>query len=513
MSADPVDVLVVGAGPAGLALALQARRHGARVRVVERRRTAFRPSRAMILHPSTLEGLRPLGVTDHLLARAATSPDVSVFLGSRELVLELDSVGLAGRRFPRPVLVRQSDVEAVLAVALADHGVDVERGVEFGDLDQGPRSVTARLRSGDGRTEEVECRYLVGCDGVNSTVRRLSSIGCSGGAYRSEVVLADVELSGRGAMPASARALVGAAGLVFLFPLGEQATWRLLATRPARPGGAPVGAFGPPVATDELQQLLSDAAWALTITQAPWSTRIRLPHQLADRFRANRVFLAGDAAHAHSPAGGQGMNTGIQDALNLGWKLALAGEAGPAHDELLASYDQERRPVAARLLRLTRMLFWVEAGPGPLARLLRGRLAPLAAPLLPWALRRRSLGSAAVWLLAQFWVHYRRSPLSTDLRPKRGAPPAGHRLPDRQVECSGDQVWLHDLTAPPGLHVLLARDAEDFRSIPARSWIHVHRLSSWPGTGVAVVRPDGYVGLSGSANAADVSAWLARVGP
>lgn len=511
LSPDPVDVLIVGAGPVGLALALQAHAHGAHVRVVERRRTVFRPSRAMILYPRTMESLRPLGVTDALVARAMRSPQIRMHLASREHTVQLDDFSLVNTPFPEPLLVRQSDLEAVLAAALVQRGVVVERGVELETFAQHPHLVTARTCSRDGATE-ASSWYLAGCDGANSTVRTISRIGWSGGEYRSEVVLADVELAGR-VSPDTVHVAVAAPGLVFLFPLGEHATWRLLATRRAPPSEVVHGALGPPVPVAELQELLSATGWPVYIAQVAWSSRVRLPHRLADRFRKGRVFLVGDAAHAHSPAGGQGMNTGLQDALNLGWKLAYACRVDDAAaEELLRSYEQERRPVARRILGLTRLMFWAEAGIGPLPRLLRSRLTPLAARGLPWLPHWASLCRLAVYFLAQFWVRYRRSPLSTELRPRSHHLRAGNRLPNYLVDCNGRRVRLHDLTATPGVHVLLARDAEAFDSAAPSSWLNVHRLDSWPGTGVAIVRPDGYLGLSAaSVDSSEVAVWLARL--
>jgi 2-polyprenyl-6-methoxyphenol hydroxylase-like FAD-dependent oxidoreductase len=516
LSSDRIDVLIVGAGPVGLALALQAHAHGAQVKVVERRGTVFRPSRAMILHPRTLESLRPLGVTDALVARAMRSPRIRIHLasrehgGSREHTVQLDAFGLANTPFPEPLLVRQSDLEAVLASALTQRGVVVERGIELESFAQHPHLVTARTCSRDGAAE-VSSRYLAGCDGASSTVRTLSRIGWSGGEYRSEVALADVELAGP-VSPDTVHVVVAASGLVFLFPLGEHATWRLLATRRAAPSEVIHGAFGPPAPATELQELLSATGWAVRIAQVAWSSRIRPPHRVADRFREGRVFLVGDAAHAHSPAGGQGMNTGIHDAVNLGWKLAYASRVGDAAaEELLRSYEQERRPVARQILGLTRLLFWAEAGIGRLPRLLRSRLTPLAVRGLRWLPQRASLGRLALYLLAQFWVRYRRSTLSTELRPRSRQLRAGNRLPNYLVDCNGRRVRLHDLTATPGVHVLLARDAEALDSA-ASPWLHVHRLDSWPGTGVASVRPDGYLGFSaGSVNSSEVAAWLSRV--
>ena len=477
LSPDPIDVLVVGAGPSGLALALQAHVHGARVRVVERLRAIFRSSRAMILHPRTMENLRPLGVTDALLSKAAKSPQIRVRLGSRELAVRLDTLGLADARFLQPLLVRQSDLEAVLDEALAEQGLIVERGVEVEDFAQQRGVVTARL-SGGSSVAAVMSRYLAGCDGANSTVRELSGTGWSGGSYRS-------------------------------WPMSSCAVRHCLADsgRPRRVWTAGtscrIAAFA-----GRLWMASKHCPHGLVLADpASASTRRSVPNwsDLSSRRCGSRTFAGR----------GQGMNTGIQDALNLGWQLAFASrvEAATAED-VLASYEQERRPVARGILRLTRVLFWAEAGTGPLPRLLRGGLMPLAAMAAPWVLNH-GLGKAAVYVLGQFWVRYRRSPLSADLQPRVHKLRAADRLPDYELDHNGPRVRLHDLTVRAGLHVLLARDADAkaLDSTSASPWLHVQRLGSWPGTGVAIVRPDGYLGfLATSVVANQIEAWLARVG-
>jgi 2-polyprenyl-6-methoxyphenol hydroxylase-like FAD-dependent oxidoreductase len=461
----------------------------------------------MILHPRTLEVLRPLGVTDALLAHAVPSTAVRVHLGPRTIEARLDTFGLATSRFPHPVLVRQSDVEAVLAQALAARRVPVDRGVELVGFAPDADQVTVELRGASPAT--ASCRYLAGCDGAVSTVRRLADIEWAGGVYRSEVVLADVDL--RGAVEPVARLVPTTAGLVFLFPLGEQAAWRLLATRPVTEPAAEPGQFGPALTAADLQTLLTSADLPVQIDSVAWSSRIRLPHRLAAAFRSGRVFLVGDAAHAHSPAGGQGMNTGLQDAVNLGWKVAYASRSGaPEHCPLLASYEQECRPVAQRVRALTRVLFWAEAGTSPLPSLVRGRVAPLAAGPLGEVVRRRRPGAAGVWLLAQFWVRYRASPLSSDTRPRRrGRPRAGDRLPDEAVAVSGRGIRLHGLLASPGLHVLLDGDAERVEQVLADPDPGLHRLTSWPGHGITVIRPDGYIGFrAATVDLRQVRAWM-----
>jgi 2-polyprenyl-6-methoxyphenol hydroxylase-like FAD-dependent oxidoreductase len=488
----PASVLVAGAGPAGLTLALQAAAHGASVRIIDRRPSAFRPSRALILHARTLEVLRPLGVTPALLARADIAPSVDMRLGRRVIRVRLADLALPDTAFPHLSLIRQADVERVLTEALTGRGIEVERGTELVSVLDTVQAARTVLRSPAG-VAVAAADFVGGCDGPDSTVRAQAGVGWRGRPYATEIVLADAELAGELRADA-AQAVVGRGGLVFVFPLGELATWRLLATRPAR-DPLPFGQPGPPVPVPELQAMLDQAGLAAQIAGLAWSARVRVQHRVAGRFGRGRLYLAGDAAHAYSPATGQGMNAAIQDAANLGWKLALA--AAPRHrGELLDSYDRERRPVARQVLALTHLAFWAEAGTGPVPSVLRGELAPLAAPVLPVLLRRPHLVAAGVRLVSQLGVSYRSSPLSKEGDPRpRGGPRAGDRLPDQAVSCAGRSVRLHELTAGPGAHVLLDRDADHLDDAALGRLVSMRRLTSRPGRGLMVIRPDGYIGL------------------
>jgi hypothetical protein len=206
------------------------------------------------------------------------------------------------------------------------------------------------------------------------------------------------------------------------------------------------------------------------------------------------------------------MNAAIQDAANLGWKLAFAA-AGPGDGPLLDSYDRERRPVARQLLAITNLVFWAEAGGGPVPSAVRAHLGPLAAPLVPALAGQPRLVAAGIRLVSQLGVSYRGSPLSVEGTPhRRGGPRAGDRLPDRLVRADGRTIRLHDLLARPGVHVLLDRDAGGLEGLAPGRFVTVHRLTSVPGRGVTVVRPDGYIGFrGGTAEAGQVAAWLARV--
>jgi 2-polyprenyl-6-methoxyphenol hydroxylase-like FAD-dependent oxidoreductase len=504
-------ILVVGAGPAGLALALQAHDHGAGIRVVDQRPEAFRPSRALILHPRSLEVLRPLGVTQALLAEADTAPAADLYLGSRVVQLRLGDFALPDTAFPHLALVRQMDVERVLARALADRGIEVERGTELVRVRDGPGGVRAVLRSAAG-SQEAHFTCAVGCDGPASTVRAQAGIGWPGAPYAAEVVLADAELDADLGGDA-AHVVAGRQGLLFAFRLGERATWRLLATRPAGADQLLPGVLGPPVPAAELQALVNEAGLGAQVTCLAWSARVRVQHRVAERFRQGRLYLAGDAAHAYSPATGQGMNAAIQDAANLGWKLAFAGPESGC-EELLASYDRERRPVARQVLAMTSLAFWAEASTGRLPSLLRGTLTPLAAPLVPALFGRRRLVAAGIRMLSQLQVSYRDSPLSVQAtHPPPGGPRAGDRLPDKTVCSAGRTVRLHELLARPGVHVLLDRDAPRLDALPTGPMVNVHRITSAPGRGLTAVRPDGHIGLRCRADDPNqLTRWLDRIG-
>jgi 2-polyprenyl-6-methoxyphenol hydroxylase-like FAD-dependent oxidoreductase len=497
-----------------LALALQAHDHGARVRIVERRTDLFRPSRALIVHPRTLEVLRPLGVTETLLDCGEVSPSVRLHVGGREIPVQLSGFEMSDTPYPHLLFVRQAVVEAVLSQALADRSLEVERGIEVIDLHHHADGAEATLRRA-GMSEGASCRYVAGCDGPASTMRRLAGVGWRGGSYAQEIVLADLELEAD--LASEAHVVTGRDGLLFVFAPGEGATWRLLATRSRRGAADHSDAPGGAVSIDELQGLLDRAGLQAHVDDVTWSSRVHLEHRIASQYRHGSLFLVGDAAHVHSPAGGQGMNTGIQDALNLGWKLAFAATDTPdptTAEVLLETYDRERRPVARKVLAMTHALFWGEAGTDPVARFARGPLASLASPVIPHLLRYRPLVAAVVRHLSQLRVHYRHSEISVDGTPRsHGRPRPGERLLDSLVELAGGRTThLHELLAHAGIDMLLDRDASRPPEVAAHRLLGTHRILNWPGTGVCVVRPDGYVGFRcADFEPRQVAAWLALV--
>ena len=330
-------------------------------------------------------------------------------------------------------------------------------------------------------------------------------------------MLADVEAEAEGLEPGAAHVYLSERGMLFFFPLGTPATWRMQAMRPTpEPDTNPDA----PVTLAQLQAITDRYTTdRLRLHDPVWTTEFRLHNRGAARYRSGPVFLAGDAAHVHSPAGAQGMNTGIQDAIDLGWKLARTSR-GTAVPTLLDTYEPERLPVGRAVLRFTDRAFTIATSRNPLLRLIRTRLVPRLAPL---ALRVTPLRAAAFRTISQLAIHYRHSPASTEgpHAPRRG-PKAGDRLPDAQVTRDGHRTTLHTELAAPTYHLLACG--------PAHSWppdslaaaaerrpqqLTVHRLSPdplpgalWDPNGTALrrlgldhrhaahylIRPDGHIG-------------------
>lgn len=521
-----IDVLVVGAGPTGLVAAAQLHAFGVDVRIVERR-PAPRPSRALVVHPRTLEVLAPLGLAAALVARGDPAATVRIHTARRTVTVPLSAHRLDDTAYPFFLAIPQAVVESTLAEHLAARGVPVERRVELTALTQGADGVTAVLRHADGRDERVSARFVVGCDGADSTVRAQTGIAFPMTPYRSTVWLADLDIDG--ALPRdSIHGFVGPAGILFLFPAGTPAPWRLLTVRPR--DVAP--AQGPP--DRAALQAVSDrfTAGALRLGEPLWAAEQHLRRGQAARYRAGRVLLAGDAAHLNSPAGAQGMNTGIQDAVNLGWKLALVvrGDASPA---LLDTYEHERRPVGRWVRRLTDLAFLGEAAATwPLPEL-RGRLAPLLLPLLDG----RPAPAPLLRLVGGLVTRHRRSPAATEGTPRlRRGPRAGDRVPDGQLRVDGQVRWLHRLLSPPGLHLLCCGpgpwDRAALTALTERGdgTLHVLRIAASSGEGtlfdpggrllarlgvtvnaVYLVRPDGLVAYrSAGTDLGGAAAYLDR---
>ena len=447
-----IDVLIVGAGPTGLTLATALYAQGISFRIVDQAPDAVHESRALAIQARTLEVLAPFGATPALVASGDPAATLVMHFASRTHEIKLFEEGLGETAYPYLLFLSQAETETILGDRLAQSGVVIERGTTVRDLAQGPETVTSTLSTGSGELR-IESRFVVGCDGAHSAVRHASGIGFSGRAFPQTFVIADLEAGnlevGR------VHVYLAEDGMLFFFPLGSPATWRMLAMVP--PGDE---------TETETPTLGSVQAIVDRYTPDPvvlhgavWLTNFTVQSRRADRFRAGRVFLAGDAAHIHSPAGAQGMNTGIQDAVNLAWKLAFVSR-GLASPALLESYDRERVPVARAVLRMTNRAFRIATSTNPILRSFRPRAAALAVPI---ALRSGVLRRIGFRVISQLGIRYRRSPLSVEGRPRlRRGPRAGDRFPDFGILVDGIPTTSHHVLSPSAFQLLLCGAVEDW---------------------------------------------------
>ncbi len=340
-----LDALVVGAGPVGLVMASELRRQGLSCRIIDKGDGPSIWSKAQIIHARTLECFQDMGVVDEILAHGR------VVSGSRITTPELQAIArieLGGIDSPYPYLLSlsQRETEILLAKHLErNHDVHIERNVTLESFTQDTDGVVAQLVHIDGSIEEVRVPWLLGCDGAHSVVRKTLGLPFEGSTYDQRIVQADVRIDFPHAVHDDEIAIfLGSHGMVAFFPLPGEHRYRMLTFDPRNEG---------PVDIDLFKALLAERGpKGAELSDPAWMVDFRIHCRLVARYRVGRAFLSGDAAHIHSPAGGQGMNMGIQDAYNLAWKLALV-QRGKAKESILDSYEAERRPLAESVLRAT----------------------------------------------------------------------------------------------------------------------------------------------------------------
>ncbi|MBS0334938.1 MAG: FAD-dependent monooxygenase [Proteobacteria bacterium] len=490
-------VLIAGAGPTGLVLALWLTKLGVAVRIVDKLPAPATTSRALAVHARTLELYRQMDLTDAVLASGHQTPAVHLWVGGEERTA-VSFANVGGDLTPYPFLhiYPQDQHERLLIERLAALGVAVERGVEVVGFADTVESLTVRLRHADGREETADAAFLCGCDGARSAVRHGMDAHFPGGTYRQVFYVADVEAKGP-PMNGDLNIDLEAADFLAIFPLAGEGRARLIGTVREGEGPDPGELRFEDVSDRAIRDL------KVEVTRVNWFSTYHVHHRVTDRFRQGRAFLLGDAAHIHSPAGGQGMNTGIGDAINLAWKLA-AVLAGRAPDALLDSYEAERRAFAIRLVRSTDQGFSIATAEGPVADLVRTRLVPI---VLPAAAKLEVFREFAFRTVSQITLNYRDMPISEG---KAGQVQGGDRLPWVGGEGGPDNfaplarmAWQVHVYGPASRE--LAAWCES-RRLPLEvfPWTDACAARGLKAGAAYLLRPDTYVALadpSGSAQA------------
>jgi 2-polyprenyl-6-methoxyphenol hydroxylase-like FAD-dependent oxidoreductase len=419
-------------------MACELARHGVHCRIIDQTSERSQTSKALGIFPRTLEVFETMGLVDRFLAAGQRLRGLTVHHGAGTLAqVDLTTVPSP---FPFVISLPQSETERILIEHLSSLGIEVERETTLTELGQASDAVQATLRHTDGRTETATTPWLIGCDGAHSTTRHALAFDFEGGQYDESFLLADVRIETSLARD-RIHLFFGEDGLVGAFPFGGE-RWRIVANIPAESRERAL----PDVTLEEVESLATRRGLtAARLTDPAWLSRFHISHRKVRDYRKLRVFLAGDAAHIHSPAGGQGMNTGIQDAFNLAWKLALVVR-GRAPAQLLASYQAEREPIARAVLNLTDRITRMATVRHSMAQSVRDFLLPMVSGI-------DLVAEKMAEQLSELKVNYRQSGIVENHG--AGRPRAGERAPDAELrDEQGKARRVYELLKTPR-HLLL----------------------------------------------------------
>ena len=499
------DVLIVGAGPTGLMLANQLGRRGIRTVIIDRHSGPAQQTRAMAVHARTLEIYRKLGIAERAVELGRVGSGSNMWSQGRlKAHIPLNGMGDGLSAFPYVLMLGQDDNERILGGHLRRWNIDVRWNTELVALEEDTNQVTATISEPDGKTTKIGAAYVAGCDGARSSVREMRGIGFPGAPYEHVFFVADTEATGS-MVPDELNVYLWRNGFHLFFPMRGRDRWRVIGILPTAVRDKSDLRFD-----DVIPSLVEEAGAGLSFKACDWFSTYRIHHRCTERFGDGRVFLLGDAAHIHSPMGGQGMNTGLQDAYNLAWKLALvlAKQADPV---LLDSYEAERMPVARRLLATTDRAFRLLVSEGWWAGIFRTRIVANVASLL---MSQKKLQKRVFPALSQIDIAYRRSPLSQNLDGvPADAPHAGDRFPwlHLRFRADGPREDLFQRLDDTRFNLLVSGQAAPSKeSLGFGDLLEIHAIPSDPENakelaGVSIVgpafyllRPDGHVALAGT---------------
>jgi 2-polyprenyl-6-methoxyphenol hydroxylase-like FAD-dependent oxidoreductase len=471
------EVLVIGAGPVGLTMAAELARYGVGVRIVDKAPARTNKSKALVLWSRTLELLDRMGCGASFVQAGLKVREADIIAGGETIA----RINFDGLETPHPygLMLPQSETERLMEQLLNSLGVQIERKVELIRFVPDEDAVTAFLRRPDGSEETVDVDWMIGCDGAHSVVRHGLGLEFEGDTTPSHFILADLHLA-CGPPPDEIKTYWHEAGLLVIFPIGP-GRYRVIADV-----GAPKAAEHTPDPTlEEVQALIDQRGPAGVKASDPvWLSGFTINERKVKDYRAGRVFLAGDAAHVHSPAGGQGMNTGMQDAINLAWKLALVCRGLAKPEPLLGSYSAERSEVGREVLANAGRLTTIALMRGAVAQSIRNHLARLLFGLSP-------VMRAVTHQMSELSIGYPNSPLTRAGGHHHSGPGAGARAP---VSAQGHHVG----SGRQPRFMLFAIDDKGGEALIARhgDLLEAETRAPFADDGIWLVRPDGYVAMT-----------------
>jgi 2-polyprenyl-6-methoxyphenol hydroxylase-like FAD-dependent oxidoreductase len=498
------DVLIVGAGPTGLMLANLLAQRGVAAMIIDRHSGPAQQSRAMAVQARTLEIYAKLGIARQAIDLGKPGTGANMWAQARRLArVPIGDIGQGLSPFPFVLMLGQDDNERILGDRLRRYGMSVQWNTELTSLDQRPGGVVATIRQPDGAEHRISAAWIAGCDGARSSVREQCGITFRGEAYQHVFFVADTTATGD-MVANEVNVYLWKNGFHLFFPMRQKDGWRAIGILPASLQSRDNLSFD-----DVIPFVRQEVGNALQFHHCHWFSTYRIHHRAAERFREGRCFLLGDAAHIHSPMGGQGMNTGLQDAYNLAWKLALVVKR-QADEKLLQSYEAERVPVAQRLLDTTDRAFQYVVANNWFARVFRTKIL---ARIMAQAMKRDRVRRLAFRTISQIGIRYPQSAISETLPGlPDGAPVAGDRFPWLRVSrnANGPVEDLYESIDDMRFHLIAFGQAAPSEGelglgdlvrthVVASDPVNDHELerANIPRPSFYLLRPDGYIGMAG----------------
>jgi 2-polyprenyl-6-methoxyphenol hydroxylase-like FAD-dependent oxidoreductase len=506
-SQDP-DVLIVGAGPTGLIMACQLLKLGVRFRIIDKLKDRIHESRAFAIQSRSMEIFQNLGLSAEVIKLARCGVDFAFFInGKKQIEIKLTEFPDFHTPFPSVYFLPQNELERILIQFLEKKGGYIEREKELLLFSQNNKEIEAVIKNKHTETiENIHCAYLIGCDGAHSTVRHKLDLPFEGASYKQSFILADASVSWP--FPENKFLLfLNKQGIFAHIPLTKIFSLIILAPRASANEKLSTPTL---IDIENIAQRVTKKP--IKLTKLIWLVRFHLHHRSVQAYRRERVFLAGDAAHIHSPVGGQGMNTGIQDVSNLAWKLAIVIKNG-GPDILLDTYNTERLRIGNILLKTTDRFFYFITTKNFFIAQLRNWLLP---KLLALFFSKKNMARHLLRFISQLYIHYHSNQFvyeiskGADSAFKKG-PQAGYRAPDAPLNSS----TLFSLFSAKPFHLLIFQSKKStinsahlkFIENTYIDWIHIHRFTpslnnktlfqryGVTASALYIIRPDGYIGF------------------